>query len=574
VLTATRPGAGRRSQLRDWALFVLAASIPTLVVGFLGVRALRNEEAALTRELLLLSQRATAAAEQQLAADLATHPQPPVWADRIEMARPGEDERAVSPAPRDCRRRADELRSAKAAAWKSQALSLLTACATARGSRGRLVWPLVAMDPRLETNAASLSAWIDEHGGQLRGLERDALRREIQRSDWLDAKARESLVAALRIAPEQAARALVGPQLPRMNRGATPIRWSDGRSRGWLELGEDGRYRGLVVHPTSIARAIRQGWPLTSAGLEEGLERGLEARLVRGDTSAFPIQATVPLFAGSARLVVGHPRPEVVARRSKRLLAAGAITSGLFAVALAALLFWRMRRARRLGELRTDFVAAVSHELRTPIASLRMLSELIAEDRIEPDERDEVHRALVSEAKRLGRTVDRLLGFSRMEVGRARIERSRVDLSELAEEAAKRFEARYPDAPPIARELETTTTMADPEAVAMALDNLLENARKYAPTGTPYRLATAVADDGVAVSLRDHGPGIATKDQRRIFRAFERANDRLSEATEGSGIGLSLVRHVARSHGGRASVSSAAGDGATFTIWLPNPTKS
>jgi signal transduction histidine kinase len=74
---------------------------------------------------------------------------------------------------------------------------------------------------------------------------------------------------------------------------------------------------------------------------------------------------------------------------------------------------------------------------------------------------------------------------------------------------------------------------------------------------------------GVAITVKDRGPGIARRDQGRIFEPFERADDRLSRATEGSGIGLSLVQHVARAHGGRASVESEPGKGAAFTLWIP-----
>ena len=117
----------------------------------------------------------------------------------------------------------------------------------------------------------------------------------------------------------------------------------------------------------------------------------------------------------------------------------------------------------------------------------------------------------------------------------------------------------------------------DPEALAsidagelrLAVDNLLANARKYAPEGGPYRVRVARERSGVVVSVADRGPGIARADRRRIFEPFERADDRLSRATEGSGIGLSLVRHVARAHGGRAGVSGEPGEGATFWIWIP-----
>ena len=103
----------------------------------------------------------------------------------------------------------------------------------------------------------------------------------------------------------------------------------------------------------------------------------------------------------------------------------------------------------------------------------------------------------------------------------------------------------------------------------MAIDNLLRNALKYAPDGQPYEVSVSEAGDEVRLEVRDHGPGIAAADRERIFKPFERADDRLSQATEGSGIGLSLVRHVARAHEGRVWVESGGADcGSTFFFTL------
>jgi two-component system phosphate regulon sensor histidine kinase PhoR len=258
------------------------------------------------------------------------------------------------------------------------------------------------------------------------------------------------------------------------------------------------------------------------------------------------------------------------ASRSRAILAGiGAGALGI-AFALAAVLFARMRAVRRSSELRTDFVSTVSHELRTPIASLRMLAELLEQDRVEPDERAEVHEALAREARRLGETVDRLLGFSRMAAGRQALDRAILPVADAVAASIDTFEERHPDRPKVVRELDPEVTAnIDAGQIRLAVDNLLANARKYAPDGEPYRVRVAAEGGGVTIRVQDQGPGVARRDQRRIFEPFERADDRLSRATEGSGIGLSLVSHVARAHGGRASVESTRGRGAAFTIWIP-----
>ncbi len=215
-------------------------------------------------------------------------------------------------------------------------------------------------------------------------------------------------------------------------------------------------------------------------------------------------------------------------------------------------------------------MAAVSHELRTPIASMRMLAELLEEGRVEPDEQAEVFEALAREARRLGETVDRLLGFSRMAAGRYAIERAEARVAEVVAASVDTFEERHPELPPVERALDEGVIAAiDAGQIRLAVDNLLANAAKYAPGGAPYLVRVAREGAGVALTVGDHGPGVARRDQARIFEPFERADDRLSRATEGSGIGLSLVQHVARAHGGRAFVKSEPGGGAAFTLWVP-----
>jgi signal transduction histidine kinase len=112
---------------------------------------------------------------------------------------------------------------------------------------------------------------------------------------------------------------------------------------------------------------------------------------------------------------------------------------------------------------------------------------------------------------------------------------------------------------------------ADVDAVLLGLvfDNLLGNAAKYAPEGAPYRVVIERAGDVVSVSVADRGPGLDRKARERIFLPFERADDRLVRATEGTGVGLALVRGIAEAHGGRAHVISEPGKGATFIVELP-----
>ena len=334
-----------------------------------------------------------------------------------------------------------------------------------------------------------------------------------------------------------------------------------GASAGTLRIHEDGRLAGFVVDKDALEEALAAGAIPLPAGVRAAVVVGpasLEAQEGR-------LAAVVPVAPElSIRLVPSDPGAVArYASRSRRLLAALGGFAALAAFGLAAVLFARMRAARRSSALRTDFVAAVSHELRTPIASMRMLAELLEENRVEPGEQAEVFEALAREARRLGETVDRLLGFSRMAAGRYVIERAEARVAGVVAACIDTFEERHPDLPHVERALdEDVVAEIDAGQIRLAVDNLLANAAKYAPAGGPYLVRVAREGAGVALTVGDHGPGVARRDQARIFEPFERADDRLSRATEGSGIGLSLVQHVARAHGGRASVKSEPGGGA------------
>ena len=237
------------------------------------------------------------------------------------------------------------------------------------------------------------------------------------------------------------------------------------------------------------------------------------------------------------------------------------VSAAVIAFGLAALLFARMRAARRSSALRTDFVAAVSHELRTPIASVRMLAELLEEGRVEPEEQREVHEALAREARRLGETVERLLGFSRMAAGRYVIDRAEADLAEVVAASIDTFEERSPELPGVERDLEAgVVARVDAGQIRLAVDNLLANAKKYAPEGTPYRVSVRRRGGGAAITVADRGPGIARRDQRRDLRAL-RARRRPAQPRHRGQRHRALARAPRRdcAHGGSASVESEPG---------------
>jgi signal transduction histidine kinase len=221
-------------------------------------------------------------------------------------------------------------------------------------------------------------------------------------------------------------------------------------------------------------------------------------------------------------------------------------------------------------ENQRQFIHEASHELRNPIAVIRTNVDVALSDTDTPpaDLRDTlgvVGRA----AERMGVLVDDLLTHARREA--PAIRESEVDLSQLLAETAAEFEAAAET-----RHLRLDTeidpglaTSGDPVALKQALANLLANAVRLAPEGSRVTVGGGRHGDQVWMAVRDEGPGIAPADQERVFERFWRGDPQRSRSEGRSGLGLTIVRQVARGHGGSVRLESAPGEGSTFSVWLP-----
>lgn len=425
--------------------------------------------------------------------------------------------------------------------------TILASCADLKTVSGAYLWPLLA----LEANAAGLPDWLERHADRLSSVEREILRRRVAS---LEPTVRERVVALL------AGRATGGALLAKVledrgdERVEGPLLVGRGEGVVILRVLADGRRRGVVFHEDSILRAP----PVLPADFV--LARG------KGPTSANVVLTPRLAF---------HIAPKDPAAQSQRIARAGDWLVGLAAavvtvsIALAALIHARFLRARRLADLRTDFVAAVSHELRTPLASVQMFAELLEQGAVPEDERVEVESMLAGEARRLSDTLSRMLRFGALARGKLVVEKLPTELASIASDAAARFSRQHPGKPLVVEVEANLCAEVDAGLLGLVLDNLLGNAAKYAPLGTPYRLDVYSARERVFLSVTDTGPGLDRAAQSRIFLPFERVDDRLSRATEGTGVGLALVRGIAEAHGGRARVESTVGKGSTFLVEIP-----
>jgi signal transduction histidine kinase/tetratricopeptide (TPR) repeat protein len=224
------------------------------------------------------------------------------------------------------------------------------------------------------------------------------------------------------------------------------------------------------------------------------------------------------------------------------------------------------------ARLKSDFVSAVSHEFRTPLATMRHLTEILADGRVASEERRvSYYGAQLRATGRLSRLVERLLDFGRMEAGASRYRLTAVNLDELLRSVVEEFEQVAGDSEhridlKVAPQL--PAVLADREALAQAVWNLLDNAVKYSPGRPTVWIETALQDGHVAIKVRDEGLGLPAEELKGLFQKFVRGSAARETGVKGTGIGLAMVDYIVRAHRGRVFVESTRGNGSTFTILL------
>lgn len=242
------------------------------------------------------------------------------------------------------------------------------------------------------------------------------------------------------------------------------------------------------------------------------------------------------------------------------------VIAGLFVILIAAY------RERRLSNLKSEFVANVSHELKTPLALVRMFGELLQSGRADSEEKRKQYLSIiVNESDRLNALIENVLDFAKVERGQAAYDFSPGRLAEPVGRAVEACRVRAErDDVALTLTLEDVPELSfDERAIEIAVINLVDNALKYAPEGKRIAVSVRPRAGGAEVSVADLGPGIAAEDRKRIFERFVRGKTSSGKQVRGSGIGLSLVKHIAEAHGGSIVIEDAKPHGAVFTLRLP-----
>ncbi len=234
-------------------------------------------------------------------------------------------------------------------------------------------------------------------------------------------------------------------------------------------------------------------------------------------------------------------------------------------------------REIRRNEQHDSFINAVTHELKTPVASIRLYLQTLQARELDDDRRREFYRIMLEDSDRLLHTIDQVLRAGSAGSRLRRGARARVNLAEITRESVALARTRfrlssealaYDERAPVA----DAVVVGDADELRAAVWNLLDNAVKYsAADDVRIEVRLETAEDGrLAVRVADHGVGISPAELKRIFRRFYRIPTGVAVRAKGSGLGLFIVRSVARKHGGRAfAESDGTGRGSTFTLLLP-----
>ena len=322
-------------------------------------------------------------------------------------------------------------------------------------------------------------------------------------------------------------------------------------------------YRANAVMLALLALALFAS-ALPGIRLARSLARPLDrlaaaAQALEEGRRPLPIPETGP---AEARLLIRafNRMAKAQAARTKALEEAVAARTKELALALA--------KAQAASRAKTRFLAAVSHELRTPLTNIKGYASSLRSPDVtwSEAERQEFLAIIEEEADRLARQVNDLLDFTRAERGELALAPTRLDPAVWLEEVAPTLKARaagHPFELKLASGLPTLS--ADPERLFSLVSNLVENAARHTPPGTPIRVLARAVSGGLELWVEDLGPGIPDSEKERVFEPFHRLGDHPT----GSGIGLAVARMVAEAHGGWIRVEDVEGGGARVRVWLP-----
>jgi signal transduction histidine kinase len=265
----------------------------------------------------------------------------------------------------------------------------------------------------------------------------------------------------------------------------------------------------------------------------------------------------------------------IISWRTGALLVLGVLLSALIITGVVLNTIFLVREIRR-NEQHDAFINAVTHELKTPVASMRLYLQTLQSREIDEVRRREFYGNMLADCDRLTSTIEQVLHAGRTASHRRLFHRAPVDLRDVVRECVELARSRHHLGETAVRYVDVVhrsraSVMGDSAELKAAVTNLIENAIKYSAGNVDVEVAIAESEPGcLAVRVRDRGVGIPPDELKRIWKRFYRIPGAVANRVKGTGLGLFIVRSIAKKHGGRAwAESDGAGLGSTFTIQLP-----
>jgi K+-sensing histidine kinase KdpD len=224
-------------------------------------------------------------------------------------------------------------------------------------------------------------------------------------------------------------------------------------------------------------------------------------------------------------------------------------------------------RYLKLGQQQQNFMMAVTHELKTPIAIARLNIETLQRRHLDASQKDRILQQTLNETERLNDLCDNILLASRFDSGTIQSHYEEVSLNELVSESVDQFSTRFPDREIIFQQgTRNVMMMGDRTLLRMMMNNLIENALKYAPKSEPIKLSITTEKNQVQISVADLGKGIPIEERRKVFDKFYRMGNEKTRQTKGTGLGLYLVNRIAADHRGTIEIKDNIPQGSIFII--------
>jgi len=245
-------------------------------------------------------------------------------------------------------------------------------------------------------------------------------------------------------------------------------------------------------------------------------------------------------------------------------------SEGLFFFALiilsAIFVFRTVRRHFKLQQQQQNFMMAVTHELKTPIAVTRLNLETMQKYSLEPEKQKKLIRTTLEETSRLNFLTNNILIASQLEGGGYQFSKEELDLSDLLKDCLQDFRGRFPERTFPEQIDPDAEVKGDPLLLQILINNLLENAIKYAPKESPITVTLKTNDSVVQLEIADEGPGIPNDEKKKIFSKFYRVGNEATRKTQGTGLGLYLCRKIADDHNADILVTNNSPRGSIFAV--------